>query len=40
MTLLGFLMFSAYAVIFGLLVNWAKAHYAGGALGSALAAIY
>lgn len=40
MSLLGFLYFAAYAVIFGLIVNWAKAHFAGGAFGSALAAIY
>lgn len=40
MSLIGFLYFSAYAILFGLIVNWAKAHFAGGAVGSALAAIY
>lgn len=38
--MIGFGYFAAYAVLFGLLVNWAKAHFAGGALGSTLAAIY
>lgn len=37
---MGFVNFAAYAIVFGLIVNWAKAHYSGGALGSALAAIY
>lgn len=40
MSLLGFVYFAAYAIIFGLIVNYLKARNAGGALGSALAAIY
>lgn len=40
MSMLGFLYFSAYAILFGLIVNYLKSHFAGGAFGSALAAIY
>lgn len=38
--MLGFLYFAAYAIIFGLIVNYAKAHFAGGPIGATLAAIY
>lgn len=40
MSLLGFLYTAAYIIIFGLVWNWAKAHFAGGAVGSAMAALY
>lgn len=40
MSMLGFLYFSAYAILFGLIVNYMKAHFAGTAIGGTLAAIY
>jgi hypothetical protein len=39
-SLIGFIYFSAYAVLFGLLVNWGKAHFSGGPFGAALAAVH
>ena len=40
MSLIGFLYFSAYAIVFGLVFNFLKTKHAGGPLGAALAAIY
>jgi hypothetical protein len=40
MSLIGFIYFSAYAILFGLFLNFAKAKVGNGALGSALSAVY
>lgn len=40
MSLLGFLYFAAYAIIFGLVMKWAQAHFAGTAIGATLSAVY